>query len=392
MGASDAQTCLGDVVTQAPATTAALRAQMLLDLIDTGRLLSVEGRAPGATDVDTPEIEPAASAHADDTAVSADDASHLFGDLPISFNLTVGRLELSAAGGIFGVWNGVAGGIVMQSFLADTDFNPGFIILGAGAISAAMGAAYAAGGFLLADASVLGSNAGRLVTTGMAVGTAMGIAGAFAAADILEPTKIRPNLITATTVSTTVLGGYLGGAAGGAAAYFLDLDAGQVSMINSGAALGAFNGLMLIPNLNAVYAPIWGSSLAFVLSTAVGVGGGYALSEVLEFTWIEALICGGGAVLGVLALTPATSAAGPFLGVPYQGLAASLWYTAPAMVGSTGGFAIAAAAFAAWRYYNGEPVIKEKWLSVKPVMGQVLTVLDKDGNPATIAPLVALEF
>ncbi len=206
-----------------------------------------------------------------------------------------GRLGITTAAGLFGVWNGVAGGAMTA--LTIPDINPTGLVAGTGAAAVATGIGFGIGGYLIAEKLQLDEGAARLVASSLVWSTVLGAGVSVAIGSAAADSGFAPQLSLATVVGA----GYVGAGATLLLTQYMSFDEAQVAMINSGGIVGAALGIVVDANLasaSAGQASPTTLSLAFVGSTALGLGVGGLLGRRYALTWGEALLCDLGLVLG----------------------------------------------------------------------------------------------
>jgi hypothetical protein len=208
-----------------------------------------------------------------------------------------GRLELSLTSGAFGVWTGAA----LAAFVGT---RPGVIPVVAsvtgGAVAVGLGGGFLVGSYVLGEVLELKAGTSRMIASGMGWGTLFGLALApwvFALqGSPWPPGAFVPNLSTwETTVPpvllVSALTGWMGLGVSSGLALVLDLDPGQVAVVNTGALVGTMLGTTFYPLLGAggVGHPAW---LGLLTLTTGGLGllGGFAMSQLVEFSTWEVVI------------------------------------------------------------------------------------------------------
>jgi hypothetical protein len=271
-----------------------------------------------------------------------------------------GRLGVTAASGLFGVWNGVAAGWVVAANVSNVD---GLLLVGGtGLASVALGTAMGAGGYFLADHMKLDEGAARLLASSLVWGTVLG-AGMTPAITSAIPTTNNGGPAVAAGVGTVVGMGYVGAGAALLATSMMSFDEAEVSVMNSGAALGMLVGLLALPNLASanVTTPL-PYSATFVGSTVAGLGAGALLGRTFDLTWGETLLCDLGMVLGgVLGGATAVLASPALARLPPQGSTAVL--SGLPAVGLIGGYGAMLGFVTSWRGSRGAPI----WRDAPPV-------------------------
>jgi hypothetical protein len=270
-----------------------------------------------------------------------------------------GRLGVTAASGLFGVWNGVAAGWIVAS---NARVDGLLLVGGTGLASVALGGAMGAGGYFLADRLHLDEGAARLLASSLVWGTVVGVGMAPTIATAVEPAAGTGGAVTA-AIGTVVGMGYVGAGAALLASSMLDFDEAEVSVMNSGGAAGMLIGLLIFPNLDA--ANIDGPlpySATFVGSTVAGLGAGALVGRTFDLTWGESLLCDLGMVLGgVLGGTTSVLASPIVASMPQQGATAVV--TSLPAVGLVGGYGAMLGFVTSWRGARGAPI----WRDAPPV-------------------------
>lgn len=268
--------------------------------------------------------------------------------------IPAGRLGISTTLGLFGVWNAVAGGILIGSNAPNLVDGAG-LVAGTGAAAVALGIGAGVGGYFLADALQLDEGAARLVASGVVWGTVLGTAMAPSIAQVEGPAGF--NL----AIGGVVGAGYVGGGAALLLSSLVTFDEAQVGMINSGGLIGSGVGLLLLPNLAAANVGDTSMySLTFIGSTLVGLTAGGIVGRTVNYTWGETLLCDLGAVLGVVAGGTVSVVAG------MSGATEMPLLTAPPAVGLVGGYVVSALIVREWRAGRGAPIWRDA-PSVRPV-------------------------
>lgn len=273
-----------------------------------------------------------------------------------------GRLEIASGLGVFGVWNAVAAGILAARNLPELD--PGFVLMGASGLALAAGVGGGIGGLALADALHLSEGGARLATSGLVwgtnVGVPLGLWMASAIQSVPYPTtdpqtglpdpdeearywedegereRARTNIVLLTTLAS----GY---AVGGTALWLaseLELDAADVSLINSGGILGSMLGVLGIANLTGVANVSDQGALAatYIAGNLVGLAGGGLLANWLDLTWGQTLMGDLGAVVGGITFGLGTAGALMLAGGNNEDLGIML-ITGAVAAGAVGGYA-----------------------------------------------------
>lgn len=290
--------------------------------------------------------------------------------------LPPGRLELVGVGGLFGVWNAIAGGLVVGTNVQAT--NPGVLLLGTAGASLALGVGFAVGGALLGEALHLDEGDSKLVASGLVWGTNAGIG-------LLPLVFSVDNTGNGTSALLTVLGaGWVGGLSALALTNVINVDAASMSMINSGGIWGSVVGGMVMLNLaNNQVSESGAYSAAYIGSNVAGLVAGGLLSTTMKPTYAETLIFDlgavvGGSVLGLgtvgtLALVPSsnTSMFTPIV-------------TSAVSVGVLGGYAAGIATVSMLRAVDA-PLFVPKLATPLPT-----NVVDSAGQPVPMVNVVAL--
>lgn len=267
--------------------------------------------------------------------------------------IPAGRLGVSATLGLFGVWNAVAGGILVGINTPNVD-GP-LLVAGSGAAAVGLGIAAGVGGYYLAEALKLDEGSARLVASGVVWGTVLGTAIAPSIARLEGPAGF--NLALGGVVGA----GYVGGGAALLLSSLVPFDEAQVSMINSGGLMGSTVGLLLLPNLAAAgVQDVSMYSMTYIGSTMLGLTAGGVVGRHANYTWGETLLCDLGAVLGVVAGGTASVVLG------LSGSNNTLLQTATPAVGLVGGYVVTALMVREWRADRGAPIWRDA-PSVRPV-------------------------
>lgn len=290
--------------------------------------------------------------------------------------LPPGRLELVGVGGLFGVWNAIAGGVVVNANVPSN--NPGVLLLGTAGASLALGVGFGIGGALLGEALHLDEGASKLVASGLVWGTNAGI-GLLPVVFSVDTTG------NGTSAVLTVLGaGWAGGLAALALTNAIDVDAPSMSMINSGGIWGSVVGGMVMINLaNNRVTQSGAYSAAYIGTNVAGLVAGGLLSTTMKPTYAETLIFDlgavvGGSVLGLgtvgtLSLIPTTDTS---LFTPIM--------TGAVTVGVLGGYAAGIATVSMLRAVDA-PLFVPKQATPLPT-----NVVDSAGQPVPIVNVLAL--
>jgi hypothetical protein len=208
-----------------------------------------------------------------------------------------GRLELSITSGAFGIWTGAA----LASFVGT---RPGILPVVAsvtgGAVAVGLGGGFLVGSYLLGEFLELKAGTSRLIASGMGWGTLFGLSLApwvFALQGTpWPPGGFVPDLSTwQTTVPpvllVSALTGWMGLGVSSGLALVLDLDPGQVAVVNTGALVGTMLGATFYPLLGAggIGHPAW---LGLLTLTTGGLGllGGFGMSQLVELSTWEVVI------------------------------------------------------------------------------------------------------
>jgi hypothetical protein len=331
----EARGCFEAVVRDAPGTAAAFRAQVALEILDEQeRLVVVE---------EEPWIKP-------------------------------GRLELSAATGLFGVWNGIGLGIV--GGISFPDLHESVLILGTGGAGVGLGIAGAVGGYWLAEAMDLSEGDAKLVASSLVWGTYYG--GTLVPV-VLDLTRFDTDGDARAGILTVIATGWVGGATGVALTRIAELDSAEVSMVNTGGWIGAIIGVLTLPNLDAwhVDSPT-AMGLANTAAGTVGLAAGFGLSQMLEMTWGETLILDLGAVLGGVTTGAVVFAVQSF-DIRFEARTQQAIITGALAGGLVAGWLGTAAGVALWRNVRGEPVFVWEGQPVE-LMPAPIVMLDSEGE------------
>ncbi|MBM4282300.1 MAG: hypothetical protein FJ137_16610 [Deltaproteobacteria bacterium] len=267
-----------------------------------------------------------------------------------------GRLGITAAAGLFGVWNGVAAGWTINANVPNLDSTAVAGATGVGAVLVGVG--FGAGGYFLAERWKLNEGAARLVASGLVWGSVIGTG--------LAPTiydAINGGDASAPPFSVAMLGivgmGYVGGGAALLATTLTTFDEAQVAMLNSGGIAGATIGVLLLPNLSVFrVSNVLPYSLNFVGATVAGLAAGTALGRIVDLTWGETLICDLGMVLGGVLGGTGSLVSGSFSG-SWPETTRVLVATALPAVGLIGGYGAALGFLTSWRSTRGAPIWRE---------------------------------
>lgn len=256
-----------------------------------------------------------------------------------------GRIEIAALSSLFGVWNGIGLTIMLaQTFSLD----PSLSFLIAAASGAGLGVALGFAGFSIAENWDLSEASSRLLASSLVWGSVYGL-------------YLIPSLInfgsTVPVVGAVLAGGYLGAAGAGAVISLTELDTAQVSMINTGGILGTFGGILLLVNFSELTSsqPLFAS--AFLMAgTTLGLVGGGAAGQMLQYEWGETLLCDGGMLVGGLLGGAASFAiANSTINGIDRGTARFLLTSIP-FAGALAGMVGTCAAVSSWRGDRGAPV------------------------------------
>ena len=295
--------------------------------------------------------------------------------------LPPGRLELVGVAGLFGVWNAIAGGVIVATN-ANTG-NGGALLIGISAASLALGVGFGVGGAAIGNALKLDEGASRMVASGIVWGTNMGIG--------LLPVVFSLDTGNGTAPILTVLGaGWVGGLSTLALTDALRLDTAAVSMVNSGGIWGSLvGGLVMINLLNAQVESSGAYSAAYLGGNVIGLVGGGLLSQVVTASWGETLVFDLGAVIGGSVL--GFGSTGLLLASGSNGEYATPIITSAVGVGVIGGYALGMVTTSMLRSVE-TPLLRSFGEKVKPMTPKPMAVLDSIGQPVSIMPLVALAF
>lgn len=260
--------------------------------------------------------------------------------------IPAGRLGITTTLGLFGVWNAVAGGLLVSTNAPLT--NGTGLVAGTGVAALVLGVAGGFGGYYLADRLQLDEGSARLVASGVIWGTVIGSAMAPTVASIGDKTGF--NL----AITGVVAAGYIGGGGAVLLASFIPFDEAQVSMINSGGFIGGTLGVLALPNLlSAQVEGIAPYSLTFAGATTVGLVAGGIVGRKLSLTWGEALLCDLGGVLGGIAGGTVSVVLGG------AGVDNVTLLTLPPAVGLVAGYVGGAVFVSQWRANRGAPVWRD---------------------------------
>ncbi len=292
--------------------------------------------------------------------------------------LPPGRLELVGVAGIFGVWNAIAGGVIVANNVDEG--NPGALLIGVSVASLALGVGFGVGGAAIGDALKLDEGASRLVASGLIWGTNMGIG--------LLPVvfDLAPEANVAVPILTVVGGGWVGGLGALALTNGLRLDVPAVSIMNSGGIWGSVVGGLIMANLSnaQVEAPA-AYSAAYLGSNVAGLVGGALLSQVVDVSWGETLIFDLGAVIGGSVLGLGT--AGILVASNTGELYGTQLMTGAIGLGVLGGYGIGMLTLGLLRE-DTKPLLRS--FGVTPTTPKPMAVLDNVGKPVAMMPLLAL--
>ena len=305
--------CFADVATSFADTLAATRAAASVTLLDAQAIAASVGAAP--SDGPPPLLAP-------------------------------GRIELVGVSGIFGVWNAIAGGIVVGLQLPNA--NGGVLFLGTSAAALGLGVGAGVGGYFLGEALSLSEGDARVTASGLLWGTNLGIALQGALMPTLFP--LGGNTSTSLSLGTVVAGGWTVGLLGLASTRFAHLDGPQVSLLNSGGIMGSFLGGMVLVNLATRNVQgNWPYALTYMGGNVAGLAAGYALGRVLDLSWGETLIGDLGMVLGGVVTSTATAGTLLLIGGNADGVVVGTIITSAASMGVVGGYAAGLAVVSALR-------------------------------------------
>jgi hypothetical protein len=270
--------------------------------------------------------------------------------------IPAGRLGVTAASGLFGVWNGAAAGWIAAANGGAVDQTALIGVTGIGAV--VLGAAMGSGGYFLAEKLKLDEGAARLLASSLVWGTVVGVGVAPTIVEAFD-TANGSGFAASVGVVAVVGMGYLGAGAALLATSLTTFDEAQVSMLNSGGVAGSLVGMLILPALSSFRViNALPYSAAFVGSTVGGLALGAGLGRTLDLTWGETLLCDLGLVLGGVlggtasfVVSPSTSS----LDYPTRTVITSVL---PA-VGLLGGYGAALAFVTSWRAGRGAPVWRE---------------------------------
>ena len=296
--------------------------------------------------------------------------------------LPPGRLELVGVAGLFGVWNAIAGGVLVATNVEGG--NPGALLIGISAASLALGVGFGVGGAAIGDALKLDEGASRMVASGIVWGTNMGIGLLPVVFDLDREGNGSAAIIT-------VLGaGWAGGLGTLALTNVLRLDTPSVSMVNSGGIWGSVVGGLVMLNLaNARVQPSAAYSAAYIGANFVGLVGGGLLSQTVNVSWGETLVFDLGAVIGGSVLGFGTT--GLLIASGNDGQFATPIITSAVGVGVIGGYAVGMVTTSMLRGVDA-PFLRSFGATVKPTTPKPMAVLDSVGQPVSMMPIVALAF
>ena len=296
--------------------------------------------------------------------------------------LPPGRLELVGVAGIFGVWNAIAGGVVVASNLQGA--GPGALLIGISAGSLALGVGFGVGGALIGDSLKLDEGASRMVASGILWGTNMGIG--------LLPVifTLNTNGNATVPVLTVVGAGWVGGLGSLALTNILRLDTTAVSMVNSGGIWGSVIGGLVMTNLaNSQVTEASAYSAVYIGASMLGLVGGGLLSQTVNVSWGETLIFDLGAVISGSVM--GFGSAGIMLATGNDGKYATPILTSAIGVGVLGGYAAGMLASSMLRGADA-PFWRSFGANIKPTTAKPMAVVDLKGQPVSMMPLVALAF
>jgi hypothetical protein len=340
-------TCLDRVVSDAPESLDAVRATAAKTMLEAALLHPIATAPP----VGAPVAEPFAPP---------------------------GRLELVGVAGVFGVWNAIALGVSVSSAL---QAEPGASLLGTSALSLGAGVGFAVGGYYLGEALDLDEGGGKLVASGIVWGSNMGIAASILVLDLVKPQGGGAAFVT---LAPVVGMGYVGGGLGLLAAKLGRFDAAQVSLVNSGGALGSFLGAMAVTNLAAnQVGGVAPYTLTYMAGNAAGLVGFGILGNLVEVTWSETLIGDLGMVLGATVVGLGTVGVLISTQANLSNQTATLLMTGATSLGAVGGYAAGLGIAMAVR---PKPALAPSALNVLPMSS---FVVDKAGALAPTLGLMA---
>jgi|GEM_PF-1887684 len=303
-----------------------------------------------------------------------------------------GRLEFVATMGAFGIYSATAPAMWLGT---NTDVPLFFSAVGGGA-AVLVGGGFALGSYLIADAFDLDAGQTKLLQSGAFWGLALGVAISpwvmsavgteWEVGQLLPPLDFERGLPAAILASAAT--GYVGLMASAGASLFLDLDASQVSMMNTGAGVGVLAGFGLAPFLGLLgVAGAGPTGLVTSATMAVGLVAGWGMSQLLKFDPWEILVIDGVTLLGGgvgLAAALVLSAGGDVQGAAFGGLALLL------STGSSLGLATAGMAFV--RAQRGDEVSRVGLSDVEKLFAPPAAIYDKDGQLVPMMPLVSWRF
>lgn len=359
LGQSDAAACLQKVVDMAPDSTAAFRAKASLRLLEIQKIAGV-----------VTEQKPATGALS---------------------SIKPGRLEVAGVSGLFGIWNGIALGVVYQASFPQTPAQN--TVLTTALLSTGLGVGLGFAGYNIAENLNLDEGASRLLSSNLVWGTIYGIE---MVPMILNAVSGSNNgaLSTQLSIGTVVLGGYVGAATSLLFSSNVKTDTAQVSLYNTGGLFGLWTGALLLPNLFVNDSQdINVNTLAFVAANTAGLAAGALAAQKLHFNWGETLIMDGGAVIGGLlggAVSFLLGTSGVINGLDPR--ASTAMVTAIPWLGSVGGMVGSAALLATWREQRGEPVWRDDEVGIKMGTPKLTFAVDKANQIVPIVPMIALEW
>jgi len=313
-----------------------------------------------------------------------------------------GRLELASLIGAYGVWTGVSAGILVgtNSEQYGWGVEPSWLIFGTGVSAVGMGLLYATGGYFMADAMDINQGNAWSTTAGLFWGTTWGIATVFIEMEQFEP---NPNWSDESIVFTLLGAGTIGGLSGFGLSLLIEPEIEEVSMMNTGGWVGGFTGILLGMNLG-----VWSESQdiallvggSFMAGNAAGLLLGAGAAHLFDLTWGETLLGDLGAVLGIVgagSIAFAVVLADPAEGVYHSVFGpradygkASITTVSIAAVGGAGaGVALTSVGLGLWHHMNDKRLFHPEALPFQLMPGLPVVILDRELKPAVLAPIVA---
>ncbi len=341
-----AAACFETVIEQAPESTAALKARAALGT------LRAEGRFEFST-WDKPGSE---------------------------WPFSPGHLELSLAAGGFGIWTGASVG----AFLGGQGILPAAASATGGALAVGLGGAYGLGALAMAEFLDLKGGDARLLASGIGWGMALGLTLApwvFALQGVnWPPGQFYPEIFDnwEQTVPPVMLvsaaTGYLGAGLTVPLAFFLDLDQGQVSMINTGGWVGFVLGVLCTPILAGIQLghPGW-LGILYSATTGLGLMAGAATAFLLELEVWEVLIID--AATAAVALLAGGATAGAYFATQGNLIISSVATTGTGV--ATIGTLMASTAAVVWfRTQRGDESSRVGYIQFDEIFGAPTAMID----------------